>query len=891
MALFKLPVKSLLVTGLALGNGYSTLLQAQSEPAPVETPAAPRSDSAPPVPPTPPSPVAPAAKVEGEKKVERIEVTGSRIKRIDAEGKTPVTVIGRKEIENSGVTSVRDLLSSYSGTTSAFNGGGASVAGGVATISLKGFGANRTLVLVDGVRLPKHPELGAFDLNSLPVAAIERVEILNQSAASVYGSEAIGGVVNIITRKNFEGSSVQLYASQPLEKGGESRNVSGVVGINSDAFTSTLVVSYDQEDILYTKQRQFSENRTSPIGSPGTYTGTPAGGARGTFQAPGCPNYTEASAGVPAEIGRAGCSYNYNEFNTLQPAINRISGLYNFQYDMNNDMEVTGKVIATHQNSTSQLRHESTANQVATIGQPAIDAMDQTRFDQLFPGFGGTKPTTGGVLISSRLKDFGIPLTRKTSDLLGGVLGLGGKTSNEWEWKVNASAGRTKTRSESSNKLREAVWEDLITSGGYIPWDPARDLAGVKNALLTNARYTESTTNTGLEGTATTPIGSLGGGAINLALSTGVLGETYDVEFDEASRSLSLINVAGSGGDGDRTIGFAAFEVDMPVTKEFDVNVAGRFDQYSDFGGTFNPQLTFSYAPWTPLKFRGSVGTAFKAPTLDELHGAAGVSYNGVVDRPYCEANGITPDACEADIVTTAASVKNLRRGNDDLDPEKSRIYGFGVVVAPDDSTTISADYWKILSDDLIERRDLQDLVDENDPLVKRDPITGLITEIDYPIQNLNKSVRSGLDGNFTYLRNTGRFATMWRTLGTWYFEDKIEPEGKPQQNNLGKYASYKWRLSNEISADWDKTYGVTLASSSTGKHEKVGAENEYLPEYTRYDGQIRYTHPLNGDVSFGIINLFNKQGGKDDSNLGDVDADLYDINGREFYLRLTQNF
>ncbi|MDQ3233739.1 MAG: TonB-dependent receptor plug domain-containing protein, partial [Pseudobdellovibrionaceae bacterium] len=170
---------------------------------------------------------------KADKKGEKIQVTGSRIKRIDVEGASPVSVIDRQAIDNSGVTSVRELLSNFSGTSAAFDGGGSSVAGGVSAISLKGLGEGRTLVLIDGVRMPKHPELEGFDLNSLPLASIERVEVLNQSAAAIYGSDAIGGVINIITRKQYDGAQVEVQYSRPTGEGGGSGSVSGVIGLNA----------------------------------------------------------------------------------------------------------------------------------------------------------------------------------------------------------------------------------------------------------------------------------------------------------------------------------------------------------------------------------------------------------------------------------------------------------------------------------------------------------------------------------------------------------------------------------------------------------------------------------------------------------------------------------
>ncbi|MDQ3230948.1 MAG: TonB-dependent receptor, partial [Pseudobdellovibrionaceae bacterium] len=646
-----------------------------------------------------------------------------------------------------------------------------------------------------------------------------------------------------------------------------------------------------KEDMLFAKQRDFSNDRVSPFGYPGFYGGAtgPAPADYSTWAAPGCPNYSE-TGGVP-DVAES-CDFNYNDYNTLLPSIKRVSGLWNFTYGLN-DFDLTGKVIATHQVTSSQLRPENNAGGQATnIDQAAIAAMPQARFDELFPGFGGVKPAAGGVDMYLRLSDFGNSTTDKTADLLGATVGLGGTSAGGWDWKVSLNSALSKTESESNNKLRTAVFNDLITTGSYIPWDPNRDLESIKAALVTESSYTEETAMSGLEASATTTLGELSGGSIGFAVAGGVVGETYKVKFDDESSTLdALINVAGAGGEGDRTVTYVAAETTLPLAKTFEVDVAARYDQYSDFGSAFSPQMSLLSTPLPFLKLRGSVGTAFKAPSLDQLNGATGVSFNSIVDYPYCQANGISDADCEEDIVNTAPQVKNLRRGNDELDPEKSFVYGFGVVLQPLDDMSLSADYWKITSDDLIDRRDLQDLVDEADPLVKRDPTTGYITEIDYPLQNLSRIIRSGVDVNFSYALRAGGTTTNLRSLGTWYLEDKQEPANKPMENQLGQNGSYKWKLGNEIDTSVGRDYGVTLSSSTVGTHQKSTNKGDRLPQYTRYDAQARYAPTDKSQVALGVINLMNKQGGIDDTVLGDVDSSIYNIKGREYYLRLTMNF
>jgi iron complex outermembrane receptor protein len=827
------------------------------------------------------------AETPKEKSGERVQVTGSRIKRIDAEGSTPVTVIGKEQIERTGATTVRDLLQGFSGTTAAFSGGGASVAGGVATVSLKGLGAARTLVLVDGVRLPKHPELAAVDLNSIPVAAIEKVEILRQSASAVYGADAVGGVINIITRKNYEGTQVQVQAKQPTRPGGESQSLNVTTGFNTDASNSVMILSYDQQNILIAKNRDFSRDRESPVGWPGTYSAQ-INGATQTFAVAGCPNYSETND-VPDRA--AGCSFNYNDYNSLQPQVDRVSGLYNFTYNLPSDRTFTAKIMASHQNSTSRLRPEGSVGRdmVPLIDQSVIDAMSQERFNELFPGFQGTKPTSGGVRLNLRLKDFGYSEGQKEANLVGITTGLEGELASDWVWKVTANAAGTKTVSSSSNKFLIAPTNEALKKGELIPWASDFDVNALRERLVRSSYYVEESRTGGLEAQVSGEAGSLAGGPIGIAIGVSGQNESYNVDWNREAAEGLLLSVAGAPGEGHREVVSAFAEANIPLAKSFEASIAARLDNYSDFGSTFNPQLSLGYSPVDVLKFRSSVGTAFKAPSLVQMHGATGVSYNTVVDYTYCQANGISREDCPKNRIATA-QVKNVRRSNKDLEPEKSDIYAFGFVIQPLQDLSLTADYWKIRSRDLIDYRNLQDLVDEGDPAVVRNEAEGVIEYIDLPIQNLSKTIRSGVDIGLDYKLRAPFALVNYQAIGTWYLEDKLTPTGKPEQNDLGTNGSYKWKLSNIIDVGFSEVYGLTLMSNTTGTHGKYADDKQRLPQYTRYDAQTRYKGTWNGEVALGVNNLLNTQGGVDSTNTGDVNSSIYDINGREYYLRVTQN-
>ena len=216
--------------------------------------------------------------------MERVEVTGSAIKRIDAETAMPVTVIKVDELRNMGFTSVEDILSLVSGNQS-LQGTSQSVGastGGASFANMRGLGQNKTLVLLNGRRIANNAiDSSAPDLNMIPMAALERVEVLRDGASALYGTDAIGGVINFITRKNFTGGTVSMDVSKPQHAGGDSKGFNigyGVGDLGKDKFNVFGFLDYQKQNPLSASQRPqstpgqgFYDNKTSGTPYPGIY--------------------------------------------------------------------------------------------------------------------------------------------------------------------------------------------------------------------------------------------------------------------------------------------------------------------------------------------------------------------------------------------------------------------------------------------------------------------------------------------------------------------------------------------------------------------------------------------------------------------------------------------
>ena len=246
---------------------------------------------------------------EGAEDAERIVVTGSRLKRTDVEGANPVTVIDREQIELSGEISAADLIRNTTfNSFGSFRPQSGSSAQGVSTVNLRGIGASRSLVLVDGRRLTMSPSTGSSqDLNSIPLAAIERVEILSDGASAVYGSDAIGGVVNVITRKDYNGAEISVSKSEislPAD-GGDREAGSAVFGSSNDTTSIIGGVSWNSRDIIFERDYYWVQPGVSIYGNNWSRT-----------------DFSNAFTGIPGGcneenffVNGPACSYNFNATN------------------------------------------------------------------------------------------------------------------------------------------------------------------------------------------------------------------------------------------------------------------------------------------------------------------------------------------------------------------------------------------------------------------------------------------------------------------------------------------------------------------------------------------------------------------------------------------------
>ncbi len=649
-----------------------------------------------------------AQQAQQSQQLERVEVTGSNIRRVEAETIQPVQILTREEIERSGKSTVQELLISLpvisGGTFSEGVLAGNSFAPGTAGASLRGLGVNSTLVLINGRRAAAYPfaqniDEAFLDLNSIPISAIERIEVLKAGASAIYGSDAIAGVINVILRKDYRGLEASARAGTTVDGGGTtySANVFGGFGnLATDRYNVTLGVDYFSREKIGAADREFSKNANqeprgfdwrSPTGNPGSWIrGT--GAAQTVEPFANCPPNRVAID--PGGLNGTACTYDFASDNWLSPKTERIGAYLRGQFDFSQNLSAFG-----------EYRYSSNTNNGSAAPTPGSGPV---------PAANPSNPFGELVTARYRFTEVGPRLNETESDTTGLVLGLKGTAVGiDWEAAYFAS------KSESVNTGTNYIDQRLVNQAfaGTVPGFAGQywNLTGPNNPALVNAlRVTPVRTgeyeNKGFD---------IKGAMESFALPGGNSGFAFGLESREESLSdvpdpLSALGViVGSGGtssNGSRDAFAAYIEGSFPLFKNFESQIAVRYDDYSDFGDATTGKVALSYRPTAGLLFRGGWANGFRAPSLVQAYLGQSISFPSVRDTPRCNAYTAAFGAADPRTVGVcgAPQVRSASGGNPNLEPEKSDQYNLGFVFEPMKDFTISVDYYSITQNNIIDQ-------------------------------------------------------------------------------------------------------------------------------------------------------------------------------------------
>ena len=843
-----------------------------------------------------------AQQEEEAAKVERIEVTGSRIKRTDLEGALPVTVIDREMIDMSGQLSVSDLLRGTTfNSTGSFRPQSGSSAQGTASINLRGLGADRTLVLVDGRRLPKSPSTGATqDLNSIPIGAVERVEILSDGASAMYGSDAMGGVVNIITRKDFNGVEFNVSmgeASVPKE-GGDTESGSVVFG-SSTAKTSLIGgVSWNSRDIVFERDYPWVVPGSSVYGNnwinadfTGNFSAIPGGCSEENFIA------TTIS-------GEPRCQYNFNATNANEASTRNESLFIKARHQVTDDWQVYMNASVSKSGSFGRY---APAPDWAPVSATSVNNPTNPNawfYDPANPNAVPFNPAIGApreIEIYHRYAALGNRdgyVNNEGTDFLAGAQGMLGGVDLDFGVRRN----RSKTYDIGYNYIvRSTAW-DYIERGIYDLQRPSENPEEVLNAMKATISRISFFNQDEAYISGSFDMFELGAGMVQGVLGAEYRKEDYQDQYDSLSEAGQIGGSAGNSAGGDRTVKSAFFEALVPILDNLEMSLAGRYDKYSDYGNDFAPKVSFRFEPMDGMVLRASWGQGFRAPSLDILTQKTTFSAVSVNDQRTCDVLGSCP-----------VQVDTFIRANPDLSSEQSDQYTLGWAYQPTDWLNFSVDYWnteitnKITYFDpatILNRLAAGDSLPPGIGITRRE--NGSISEVLAGYGNEGVVNTDGFDANVRTTFDFGNLGRLNQNLQIAYTRNYDEG-GRNFVKDPG-FPQMRATLQNVyVFGDIDVAYNLNLIGNSFrcglgqtpgGAANRNGCVNSTnAPRdgnwgtYVTHDLQLSYNLPWDGKITVGALNLFEKLPSLRPYGGRDYNFDLYDGWGRQTYVRYSQTF
>ena len=859
-----------------------------------------------------------AALAQEGSKLERVEVTGSSIKRIEGETALPVQTLKREDIEKAAVTTAAELLAKISASAGNVSDSSSlsDIAGqrGFAGANLRGIGVSSTLVLLNGRRVANFAAPGSasgVDLNAIPAAAIQRVEVLKDGASAIYGTDAISGVINFITRQDYQGADFSAYRSETQDGGAEKTILTASAGRGSlarDGYNLFAVLDYSKTEALRSSQRDWvgsvfqpeinldvASSNTFPANARRVNASGSGTGARRNPSAPTCnPPATVYAPG--SFVGATACMYDYMQDTLLFPAQDKLSLLGRGELALNADHSVFAELMLSRSESLYRISPLTVTN----LSYPAGGRYYPTG---LFPGY------SGALALNYRLEQAGGRTNEVDAKTSRAVLGAKGLLAG-WDYNtaINLSDSRV-TDAYIDGYVRTDEFNSFFRTGALNPFG-ASDAAALDtlNSLKVrdDARRSKGSTRS-IDLRASRELFEMGGGAAALALGAEYRRESMSFRPSEL---LASGQIRGEGAavafDGSRKVSAVFSELNLPFTRNLELQLALRHDHYSDAGNTTNPKVGVRWNPIRALLLRGSYGTGFRAPTLADLYTPARLGQtNGIYNDAYCEqAKAIDPDL-EPDY----CGLQPDKRvgGSTGLKPEKSKQFSAGLVFELSRDASTSLDFWRIektntiLSPEGLYFSDVTryaQYITRGAPLVSGLP--GPIQEIDGRLRNTGSLKTSGLDLGLE-LRNLrtplGIFGL--NLNGTYVMDFKTADfPGAPFKNGVGSFGGdqvvQRWRHTAGLNydlGDFSATLTQTYYSGYRDQNPGPDGKERRVKAYELWDLSASYSISKALKLRGGIKNLLDTAPPVSNqvlSFLAGYDPSYTDPRGRTFFASLN---
>lgn len=813
---------------------------------------------------------------------ERIEITGSRITRADAETSAPVQVITRDDIERSGLQTISDVIRSLpmdnnGSIPSAFGSG---FAAGGSAVSLRGLGIGSTLILLNGRRLAPYGladdgQRNFTDLSSIPLDAVDRVEILRDGASAIYGSDAVGGVINVILRSNYKGLQVNASAGMTGKKDGENYRGSFTGGwgdMAKDGYNLFFNVDLSRQGAIWERDRQgrglqFDADNTKAgydlldgnyfmrgflipgiaiSGGIGGAVRAASGGTNYKFlpcvgqveplsasaiaQYPGIANNFSTANGGPTS-----CQTDvFKTWYTIQPKEERNNFYGRGSWKMGSNWE-----------GYSEFSMYQTV--VDTFNTPSSVS---SAWPGVLPNGAFAPQNNAAITIASAHPDNPFPggarrLRYLTGDLGGRnstydnvamrfVAGLKGTAAN-WDIDTALLYSSSEMEIERRGFLRNSVLRDFLSGTNVSGQNPGLIFyrlganAGL-NSAATNAaispllRNQTKTSLAALDFKASRELMKLDGGPLGIALGAEYRQEKLDSPATPFTDTGDIIGLGFAAFKAKRDVRAIYAEIVAPVLKTVELSAAIRSDHYSDFGSSTTPKIAAKWQPIKPFILRGSYSEAFRAPGAAESGNSSAAGFvPGVNDPTFCP-NGVSATGSGCGLSVIVASV-----GNPQIKPETSKSWNLGTVIEPWKDGNLSLDFWRVVRKNEISQPSIPDVVAGRIPGGSTTCAVDLngncvLESVSAPYFNAASLTTNGFDVDVRQRFNLGSSGSLTATL------------------NWAHLNSFKRKLEDGTEQEYADSHGPTVMSGNGGMMKDrytIGA----TWDYNRFSTSLRFNY------------------------------------------------
>ena len=795
--------------------------------------------------------------------LQRVEITGSNIKRVDVETSSPVLVVTRADIESSGKVSLAEIIQALpvnnNGSVPTTFGNG--FAAGASGASLRGLTVNSTLVLVNGRRLAPYGladdgQRNFADLSSIPLDLVDRVEVLKDGASAIYGSDAIAGVINIILRKEFKGTIASASAGTSRYRDANSTRASLTAGFGNLAEDNYNVFfnleashqnqltmndrngkrdfigvpdstpwGFDYYHSFMTMTRGFATNAGHTVVSP-----SPTGWARAVTgpesraAIPGS-SYQQLSAScVPNKSGQTlppvpypttaygGCLWSVYDYLNILPQEDKLNLFGRGTWNLNANTQAYVELGLF--NSKVATRYSPTS-----VSGVWPNASNNSVMDNTYITMGPNHPDNPNPGQYSRLRYVTADLGGRdnnydttVSRILAGIKG----TASEWDYDTGLLYTESKTNIARHGYVRNSVLRSMLDGTNPLGYyrlgvNAGLNSAEVNDALAPALNNSTKTSVTALDAKANRELAKLAGGPLSLAIGAEVRKETLHSPATPYTTEGDIVGLGYAAFEQSRNVSAIYAEINAPVTKTLELVAAVRNDRYSDWGNALTPKVGAKWQVAEPLMVRGTFAKGFRAPGAAEGGNSSSAGYTTYLDPVRCPGGTALPGAVPGQDCGSGSGLV-FSTGNTMIQAEKSDSYSLGFVLEPTKQWNMAVDLWQITRRDEIIGADMQAIL--NNPAgyptaqIIRDastelpgiPGSGTLLAVMAPYQNGPSTKTNGVDIDINY--KGARLANGMR------FSAGL---------NVSHISTFSRTMPDGTVYNYAGTYGPTALSSSAG--------------------------------------------------------------------------